>query len=327
MKKTGLIGLTVTALTILTVPVLAQSYPDRTITLIVPQTPGGATDTMSRIFATAMSKELGQEIVVENRPGAGNTIGMTAVAESDPDGYTLGVGTQSSLSIAPLRMPDLAYDPIDSFLPVYNFANIPNALMVWTGLGPKSLDELVAYANENPGELNYASGGTGSTSHFATAQFAAMADIEDKAVHIPYQGGGKAAGGLASGEAHFLVGPFSSSAMFGQIQAGKLIAVAVAGDKRVDKLPDTPTFAEAGLPDYNNIGWYGMVAPAGTPPEVIARLNDAGNAAAKSAEVIEALGNMGIDPVQVTPEEFAAQIQTNLDSFTKLVDDGAVTLE
>lgn len=327
MKNIKLIGLAFSALTILTAPVLAQGYPDRTITLIVPQTPGGATDTMSRIFATAMSKELGQEIVVENRPGAGNTIGMTAVAESDPDGYTLGVGTQSSLSIAPLRRSDLAYDPIDSFMPIYNFANIPNALLVWTGLGPKSLDELVAYANDNPGELNYASGGTGSTSHFATAQFAAMADIEDKAVHIPYQGGGKAAGGLASGEAHFLVGPFSSSAMFGQIQAGNLIAVAVAGDKRVEKLPGTPTFAEAGLPTYDNIGFYGMVAPAGTPPEVIARLNEAGNAAAKSPEVIEALGNMGIEPVQVTPEEFADQIQANLDSFTKLVDEGAVKLE
>lgn len=327
MRKAGMIGLALGATALMMGAASAQDYPDRAITLIVPQTPGGATDTLSRIFATAMSKELGQEIVVENRPGAGNTIGMTAVAEAEPDGYTLGVGSQSSLAIAPLRYADLAYDPINSFVPVYNFADVPNTLMVWAELGPKTVDELVAYANENPGELNFASGGTGSTSHFATAQFASMAGISDKAEHIPYQGGGKAAGGLASGESHFLVGPFSSTAMFGQIQAGKLIAVAIAGDKRVDKLPDTPTFAEAGMPEFNNIGWYGMVAPAGTPPEVVARLNEAGNAAAKSAEVVEALGNMGLTPVTITPEEFAEQIKQNHDDFAKLVEDGAVSLE
>ena len=304
-----------------------DDYPNRTITLIVPQTPGGATDTVSRILADAMSKELGQEIVVENKPGAGNTIGTQAVVESEPDGYTLGVGSQSSLAIAPLTRPNLPYDPLVDVVAVYNFANIPNALMVCAELGPKTMQELIDMAKEKPGELNFASGGVGTTSHFGTSAFNAFAGIADNVVHIPYEGGGKAAGGLASCESHYLVGPFASSAMYGQIEAGKLLAVAISGDKRVDKLPDTPTFAEAGLPEYNNTGWYGMVAPKGTPPEIVAKLNAAGNAAAKRPEVIEAFGNMGIEPVTVTPEEFAAQIKANVESFKKLVDDGAVVIQ
>ena len=157
--------------------------------------------------------------------------------------------------------------------------------------------------------------------------FNAYAGIADKVVHIPYQGGGQAAGGLAACESHYIVGPFASSSMYGQIEAGKLTPLALSGDKRVDKLGDTPTFAEAGMPEYDNVGWYGMIAPKGTPPEIIARLNAAGNAAAKSASVIEAFNNMGIDPVTVTPEEFAEQNRKNVESFKKLVDDGAVVIE
>lgn len=306
---------------------LAQDdYPNRTITLIVPQTPGGATDTVSRILAKAMSEELGQEIVVENRPGAGNTIGTQLVLESDPDGYTLGVGSQSSLPIAPLTRPNLPYDPVGDVVAVYNFANIPNALLSCKELGFETMDDLIAYAKENPGKLNYASGGVGTTSHFATAQFNSYAGISDLVVHIPYEGGGKAAGGLASCESHYIVGPFASSAMYGQIEAGKLTPLAVSGDKRIDKLGDTPTFAELGMSEYKNVGWYGMIAPKGTPPEIVAKLNAAGNAAAKAGSVIEAFNNMGIDPVTVTPEEYAMQIKDNVESFKKLVDDGAVAI-
>jgi tripartite-type tricarboxylate transporter receptor subunit TctC len=308
-------------------PAFAGEFPDREITLIVPQTPGGTTDTLSRILANAIGKELGKEIVVENRPGAGNTIGMGILAQADPDGYTLGVGSQSSLSIAPLRGLDIKFDAIKSFDPIYNFGDVPNALLVYTDLGPRTLQELVDYVNEHPNELNYGSGGVGSTSHFATAMFNAYAKISDNVVHIPYQGGGKLAGGMAAGEVHYFVGPFSSTAVWGQIQAGKIFPLAVAGDKRVASMPDTPTFTEAGMPEYDNIGWYGMVAPAGTPPEIIAKLNAAGNAAGKSAEVVAALGNMGISTVEITPEDFATKIKINLESFTKLVEDGVVVIE
>jgi tripartite-type tricarboxylate transporter receptor subunit TctC len=327
MKTAKLLGFLSAFAFVASAAMAQDDYPNRTITLIVPQTPGGATDTVSRILAKAMSEKLGQEIVVENRPGAGNTIGTQLVLESEPDGYTLGVGSQSSLPIAPLTRPDLPYDPIEDVVAVYNFANIPNALLSCKELGFETMDDLIAYAKENPGKLNYASGGVGTTSHFATAMFNAYAGIADKVVHIPYQGGGQAAGGLASCESHYIVGPFASSAMYGQIEAGKLTPLAVSGSKRIDKLGDTPTFAEAGMPEYNNVGWYGMIAPKGTPPEIVAKLNAAGNAAAQMSEVVEAFNNMGIDPVTVTPEDFAAQIKGDVENFKKLVDDGAVVIE
>jgi tripartite-type tricarboxylate transporter receptor subunit TctC len=304
----------------------AQDYPTRTIILIVPQTPGGTTDTLARIFAPAMSKELGQEIVVENRPGAGNTVGIQLVADAEPDGYTLGVGSQSSLPLAPLTKSDLAYDPIKDFEAVFNFADVANALLVNAELGPKTMQELVVLANERPGELNYASGGIGTTSHFATAMFVGHAGIADKTVHIPYEGGGNASAGLASGESHFIVGPYGGN-LGALIEAGKLIPLAVSGKKRVSSLPDVPTFAEVGMPEYSAVGWYGIIVRAGTPKDIIAKLNAAGNAAAKSPEVVKALAAQGIEPVGNSPEEFAEQIRIDVESSKKLVDDGVVKLE
>jgi tripartite-type tricarboxylate transporter receptor subunit TctC len=304
----------------------AQDYPTRTITLIVPQTAGGNTDTLARIFAPALTKILGQEVIVENRPGAGNVIGTQAVAEAAPDGYTLGMGSNSSLTLAPLTKPDLAYDPIADFAAVYNMANVSNGLVVNAELGPKTMDELIAYAKEHPGELNYSSGGTGTTSHFAGAMFVSFAGIADITTHIPYQGGSQASVAAAAGEVQFYTGPFGGN-MSGVIDAGKVIPLAVSGADRVSTIPDVPTFAEAGLPEYTAVGFFGIVAPAGTPPEVIAKLNEAGNAAAQTPEVIEALANQGIVAIQNTPEEFAAQIKGDLDSYRKLVEDGTVKLE
>lgn len=304
----------------------AQDYPNRVISLIVPQNPGGTNDTVSRIFATGISKELGQEIIVENRPGAGATIGMTLVSEAKPDGYTLGVGTASSLAIAPLTRKDLAYDPETAFQPVFNFADVPMVLVVNKDLGPTSLEELVALAKEKPGELNYASGGTGNSSHFAGAMFVAYAGIAGDTVHIPYQGGGQAAVGVASGEVQFYVGPLAGN-LLGVIDDGKVVPLAVSGKKRVAKLPDVPTFAEAGLPEYKLVNWLGLVAPAGTSREIIDKLNAAGNAAAQTPEVTEALAAQGIEPLPNTPEEFKEEIDHDRAAFKKLVDDGDVVLK
>jgi tripartite-type tricarboxylate transporter receptor subunit TctC len=304
----------------------AQDYPNREITLIVPQTPGGANDAVSRIFAKAMSKELGQQIIVENRPGAGATIGMTLVANAKPDGYTLGVGTQSSLAIAPLTEKNLAYDPVKSFEAVYNFADLAMGLVVNKDLGPTSIEELVALAKKKPGELNYASGGIGNSSHFADAMFVSYSGIAGDTVHIPYEGGAQAAVAVVSGEAQFYVGPLAGN-LIGVIDGGKVVPLAVSGKKRLAKLPDVPTFAEAGLPDYKLVNWLGIVVPAGTPREIIDKLNAAGNAAAQTPEVIEALDAQGTEPVLNTPEEFKEEINSDVVAFKKLVDDGVVVLK
>jgi tripartite-type tricarboxylate transporter receptor subunit TctC len=308
-------------------PAAAQdAYPSRTITLIVPQTAGGNTDTLARIFAPAMSKILGQEIVIDKRPGAGNVIGTQIVAEAAPDGYTLGVGSNSSLTLAPITKPDLAYDAIKDFSAVYNFANVRNALVVNGTLGPKTLQELVDYAKAHPGELNYSSGGTGTTSHFAGAMFVSYAGIADKTTHVPYQGGAQASVAAASGEVQFYVGPLGGN-MSGVIDAKKVIALAVSGKGRVATMPDVPNFAEAGMPQYTAVGFFGIIAPAGTPKEIIDKLNAAGNQAAQDPGVIDALNKQGIEAIQNTPEEFAAQIKNDLVSYKKLVDDGIVKLE
>lgn len=324
MKK--FLGAAFSALMLLAGSAWAQGYPDRPITWIVPQNPGGTTDTLARIFATAMSKQLGQEIVVENRAGAGSSIGLQAVADAEPDGYFLGVAPQSGLTIAPLSIPNIGFDPIESFEPVFNFANVPIGLVVNAELGPKSVEELVALAKEKSGELNYSSGGTGTGSHFAGAMFVTLAGIGDDTVHIPYQGGGQASVAAASGETQFYAGPLAGN-MMGVIEGKKVVPVAVSGGKRVAAIPDVPTFAEAGVPDYTMVSWYGLVAPAGTPQEIIDKLNAAGNAAAKTQEVIDALAAQGIGAIQNTPDEFAAQIAADSKAFRKLVDDGIVVIE
>jgi len=323
MKK---LALALSILTLAAGSAWAQDYPTQTITLVVPQTPGGTTDTLARIFATAMSKELGQEVIVENRPGAGNTIGMTAVAEAKPDGYFLGMGSQSSLAIAPLTQKNLAYDPATSFIPVFNMADVAMGLIAGKDLGVSTVEELVALAKEKPGELNYSSGGTGTTSHFAGAMFVSFAGIANDTVHIPYQGGSQASVAVASGETQFYVGPLAGN-MMGVIDADKVVPLAVSGKKRVEKLPDVPTFPEAGVPDYKMVGWFGIVAPAGTPQEIVDKLNAAGNAAAQTPEVIEALAAQGIEPTQNTPAEFKEEIDSDIAAFAKLVADGVVVLE
>jgi tripartite-type tricarboxylate transporter receptor subunit TctC len=324
MKK--LFGTALSAVMLLAGAAWAQDYPNQPITWIVGQTPGGTTDTLARIFAAAMSKELGQEIVVENRPGAGSTVGMQAVADAEPDGYTLAVPSQSAFAISPLVIPSVAYDPLEDFEPVYNFAAVPLGLVVNAKLGPKTLKELVDLAREKPGELNYSSGGTGTGSHFAGASFVTYAGIADDVVHIPYQGGSQASVAAAAGETQFYVGPLAGN-MMGVIDAKEVIPLAVSGKKRVAALPDVPTFAEAGLPQYKLVSWYGLAAPAGTPKEIIEKLNATANAVAQTQEVIEALAAQGIEPIQNTPEEFAEQIKDDVADFKKLVDDGVVKLE
>ncbi len=273
---------------LVTTAAAAQDYPTQPITLISPNAAGGTNDTLARIFAGPLSQELGQQVVIENRDGGGTVIGSQIVAESKPDGYTLLVGSNSSHSFAPLTKPDLAYDPIKDFAPIFNFANVSNCLVMNAELGVKSIQELVALAKSKPGELNYSSGGVGTVSHFAGAMFVSYAGIAADTVHIPYNGGANASVAAAAGEVQFYVGPLAGN-MMGVIDAGKVIALAVSGDSRVESLPDVPTFAEAGLPAYTAVGWFGMMAPAGTPEAIITKINAAANKVAKSPQVLNAL--------------------------------------
>jgi tripartite-type tricarboxylate transporter receptor subunit TctC len=322
----GKLTLVLPALALLAGSAWAQDYPNRPITMIVPTNPGGTTDTLTRIFAAPMSEILGQDVVVENRAGAANVIGTQLVAEAKPDGYTLGLGANSGLVISPLVQPDVSYDPVADFVPIHYLANVVNGLVVNAELGPKTVEELIALANEKPGTLNYSSGGTGTTSHFAGAMFVSFAGIADKTVHVPYQGGGQASVAVASGEVQFYVGPLAGNLM-GVIDSGKVIPLAVSGKTRNPALPDVPTFAEAGIPQYTAVGFFGIIGPKGTPQEVVDKIHAAAAEAAKRPEVLDALAAQGIQPVDATPEEFGAQIKSDLENYRKLLEDGVVKIE
>lgn len=300
-------------------PALAQTYPSRPIKMISPNPVGGANDTIVRIVSGKMAPLLGQGIVIENRGGAGGKIGAEEVAHAAPDGYTLLVGSVSTHSFAPILSRSLPYDPIKDFAPISLFAQVPNVLVVNAALPVKTLRELVALAKAKPKKLNYASGGIGSTSHFAVAMFVAMAGIADDTVHVPYKGGGPALTAIMAGETEFYCGPLAG--MVPYIQSGAVRALAISGDARSPLLPDVPTMAEAGLPAYSSVGWFGLLAPAGTDPAIVSRLSDVVVMAMQDPSVVQALGAQGIEPKSSSPADFAAFIQSQLDLHRRLAKD------
>jgi tripartite-type tricarboxylate transporter receptor subunit TctC len=296
-----------------------QSYPDRPIRLISPNPAGGANDTIVRIIAARMSTILGGSIIVDNRGGAGGKIGAEAVARAAPDGYTLLAGSVSTHSFAPLMPPKPGYDPIKDFEPISLFALVQNLLVTSPALPVGSVAELVALAKAQPGRLNYASGGPGSTSHFAVAMFVALAGIQNDTVHVPYKGGAPAIAATMANDTQFYFGPMAGMVPF--VEAGSVKALAVSGEVRSPSLPNVPTMREAGLPGYKAIGWFGLLAPAGTPASIIAKLSDAVAEAARSAEVVTALRVQGIEPASSTPAQFAAFVREQLELHKQLAAD------
>jgi tripartite-type tricarboxylate transporter receptor subunit TctC len=283
----------------------AADYPSRSIRLIVPFAPGGGNDNVARVVGRRLGEILGQAVVVENRAGAGGTIGAETAARAAPDGYTLFLGGVGSHAINPNLQKNLPYDPIKDFSPVALLAQAPLVLVTHPRLKVHTVQELVAMARAQPGKLNYASNGTGSSSHLAAAMFASMADID--MVHVPYKGLSPALTDLISGEVPVM---FSSVvAILPHIRNGTLIALGTTGSKRLAALPDVPTIAESGLAGYETSSWYGILAPAHTPPEIVQKLNAALNQALQAPEIRASLAQEGAEPVGGTPEAFGDHIK------------------
>jgi tripartite-type tricarboxylate transporter receptor subunit TctC len=283
----------------------AAAYPDHPIHLIVPFAAGGGNDTVARLVGHSLTAELGQPVVVDNRPGAGGVVGAEAAARAPADGYTLFLGGVGSHAINPNLHAHLSYDPVKDFAPISLIASAPLVLVVHPSVAATSVRELVALARAQPGRLNYASNGNGSSSHLASAMFASMACIN--MVHVPYKGLSPALTDLLSGQVQLM---FSSVvAILPHVKAGKLRALAVSSTKRLPLLPDIPTVAEAGVPGYQSSSWYGILAPAGTPADVVARLNAAIVKAVAEPDVRQALEREGATPVGDSPQAFGAFIQ------------------
>ncbi|HTH35041.1 MAG TPA: tripartite tricarboxylate transporter substrate binding protein [Xanthobacteraceae bacterium] len=299
---------------------VARDYPNRPITLIVPYPAGGGNDVIARLVATKMSESLGQPIVIENRGGAGSTIGTRDVARSAPDGYTLLIAT-SSLAINPSLYPDVAYDPKNDFAPIGLIATSPNFVLVNPAVPVHSAAELIALAKKEPGKLDFASTGIGTSTHLAAVLFAAMAEVKLNAV--PYRGVAPALTDLLGGQVALMFCPMAS--VVGQVGAGSLRAIAVTGVKRSPLFPDLPTVAEAGLPGYVVELHYGLVAPAGTPGDVIAKLNGALNNALNDAGVRSRLAADGTETLPGTPGAYAADIASEEAKWGAIVKKAGVT--
>jgi tripartite-type tricarboxylate transporter receptor subunit TctC len=296
-------------------PASAQDYPSRPITLIVPYAAGGGNDLMARAAAEKMSRTLGQQIVIENRGGAGGSIATRQIAKAAPDGYTLGLGGTGTLAINPTLYGNVGYDPRKDFAPVGLIATIALVVCVHPSLSARSIGDLIALAKREPGKLNYASAGTGSGIHLGTEYFATIAGI--KLTHIPYKGSGPALTNLVGG--HVAVYFSSLPPALGLVKEGKVRALAVTSAKRSPIFPDLPTVAEAALPGYEAVLHYGIVAPAGTPRPIIDKLSAALRAAVMSDDLQARLADDGAEPLASTPEEYAADIDREESKWSTIV--------
>jgi tripartite-type tricarboxylate transporter receptor subunit TctC len=293
----------------------AQNYPTRPITLVIPFAPGGSTTIVGRGVAEKMGELLGEKIIVDNRPGAGGTVGTRAVAKSEPDGYTLVLGYTGTLAIGPSLYKNVGYDPRKDFAPIGMIGNAPNSLVVNPSFPAKTVAELITYAKANPGTVNFGSAGAGTASHITGEYFARSAGIT--LVHIPYKGTGPALTDLLGGHIPMAFAPIPASHT--NVAAGKLRALAVTSTQRSGLLPDVPTIAESGLPGFDASLYYGLAAPAGTPRPIIDKLNKALRDALASDEVKRQLGNDGTDITPGSPEDYAALIDKDEKKWAQLV--------
>jgi tripartite-type tricarboxylate transporter receptor subunit TctC len=293
----------------------AQDYPTRPITLVVPYAAGGGNDIMARTAADKMSPALGQQIVIENRGGAGGSIATRQVAHATPDGYTLGLGGTGTLAVDPTLYPNAGYDPRKDFAPIGLIGTSALVLVIHPSIPAHNVKELIAYAKANPGKLNFASAGVGSGIHLAAEYFKVQAGIE--MTHVPYKGSAPALADLVGGHVSMY---FSSlPPAIGLVKDGKIRALAVTGLKRSPIFPELPTVSESGLPGFEAVLHYGIVAPAGTPKPIVQKLNAALRQAVMSDELKQKLAADGTEPLASTPEEYAADIDKEETKWSVIV--------
>jgi len=286
----------------------AQPYPTKSVRVVVPFPPGGPSDVLARVITQKLSEALGQQFYIDNRGGAGGTIGAEFVAHAVPDGYTLLFGSTTILAVSPSMYPHLGYDPATAFAPMGLFASVPLSLVVNRDVPVGSVPELIAYVKARPGKLFYGSAGNGTQVHFAAAMFKTMAGLD--ITHVPYKGGGPAMVAMMGGEFTYMFDTPQSSLPF--VRDGRIKMLALTSRERSKLLPNYPTIAEAGLPGFEVISWNGIVAPAGAPREAVRRVNDAFRAIDASPEFVDTLAKIGATPVTDTPEEMDALIKQEL---------------
>jgi tripartite-type tricarboxylate transporter receptor subunit TctC len=292
----------------------AQPYPNKPVHIIVPFTPGSATDILARTFGQKLSDLWGQSVFVENRPGAGGTIGAAVVAKSAADGYTLLVNSAAH-AYNPSIYTSLPFDTTKDFVEIVPLAGQPNVLVVAPSAGVKSVAELIALAKQKPGQLNFGSAGTGSGTHINGEKFKLAAGID--VVHIPYKGTPEALTDTMAGRVTYFFSPISAA--LANVRDGKLLALGVSTAKRSSALPNVPTIAESGLPGFDYNLWVGLFAPAGTPPEIVDKINKDVARLLQSAEVKERFANLGADPMPMSPIEFRNFVHTEIDESAKVI--------
>ena len=305
-------------------PVAAQSsYPNKPIRLVVPFAAGGTTDLSARLVAEYAGRELGQTIVVDNKGGAGGSIGMEQVARSTPDGYTIGMATVSTHGSNPAVYPKLGYDPIKDFAPVTNVAAVPSVFAVHPSVPAKTMQEFVALAKANPGKYTFASPGAGSLGHANIENFMMLAKVD--LLHVPYKGAGLALNDALAGQVNAITDNLSTT--LPHVKAGRLRALALLGAQRSPQLPNVPTYAELGYKDMGDGGWFGIVAPAGTPQPIIDKLNAAIHKAMLNSEFKRKIEESGGTLVPTTPDQFKAQIQQAMARYARVAKAANIKLD
>ena len=302
----------------------AQTWPERPVRMIVPFPAGGATDLIARVIAQKVSGDIGQQIIVDNKAGAGGTIGTGEAAKGPPDGYTLLLTTSSTHAISPHLMPKLPYDPVRDFTPIAHLADAANVLLVTLSLPVKTVPELIDYAKAHPKELNYATSGNGTIVHLTTEAFNAQAGIS--MTHVPYKGTALSIPDLVSGQVQVLFDSIPTG--MPHVKSGKLRALAVTGDKRSAIAPDLPTVAEAGLPGFSSITWFGLYGPKGMNADLVTRIHDAFEKAAHAPGVVDSLAKLGVEPApDGTPAQFAKMVAADSDKWARVIRERHISLE